>query len=171
MSHWVKLMKNKQHICLVTEGNNVTGILTLEDIFEEMQAKNREPFVADILFYNYYGWNEQGEWAETIYKLSDAEIAAIVAVFKSEPLQLGDGVYIATDWECGLIEATDDMLFRHSGPSIAKAGNSYYVSAHKDSGATTYLVPTELNPIFDKITAAFLSEFNYGEIDYTDIAV
>ena len=132
-----------------------------EDIYEEMQAKNREPFVPNILFYNYYGPNEQDEWTELTYKLSETEIAAIATVLQGEPLQLGDGVYISTDWECGLIEATDDMLFRYSGPSIAKAGNSFYVSTHKDTGATTYQVPAELNPVFEKIAAAFLSEY-YG---------
>lgn len=39
-----KLMKNKQHICLVTEGNTVTGILTLEDIFEEMVGEIEDEY-------------------------------------------------------------------------------------------------------------------------------
>ena len=37
-------MKNKQHICLVTEGNTVTGILTLEDIFEEMVGEIEDEY-------------------------------------------------------------------------------------------------------------------------------
>lgn len=143
-----------------------------EDLFEEVQAKNREPFVPNILFYNYYGPNEQGEWIELTYKLSETEVAAIATVLQGEPLQLGDGVYISTDWECGLTEATDDMLFRYSGPSIAKAGNSFYVSSYKDSGATTYQVPAELNPVFEKIAAAFLSEYyGYGYNEYIDYPV
>ena len=138
-----------------------------EDIFEEMQAKNREPFVPDTLFYSYYGYDENKEWTELNYKLSLEEVAAIAEVLKGEPLQLGDGIYLSTDWSFGLTEATDDLLFRHDGPSIAKTGDTFYVSTYKDSGATTYQVPQELNSIFEKISAAYLSEL-YGEFRYMD---
>lgn len=134
-----------------------------EDIFEEMQAKNREPFVPDTLFYSYITWDEHGDWKDMVYKLSLEEVAAIAEVLKGEPLQLGDGIYISSDWEFGLTEATEDMLFRHSGPSIHKAGNTFYVSAYKDTGATTYQVPEELNPIFDKLSAAYRKEFYHEE--------
>ncbi|MBR5529481.1 MAG: hypothetical protein IKU57_03295 [Oscillospiraceae bacterium] len=133
-----------------------------EDIFEEMQTKNREPFVPDTLFYTYTYCDKNGEWQDKDYVLSQEEVAAIAEVLKGDPLQLGDGVYISSDWEFGLTEATADLLFRHSGPSIHKAGNSFYVSTHKDTGATTYQVPAELNPIFEKITAAYLAEI-YGD--------
>lgn len=134
-----------------------------EDIFEEMQAKNREPFVPDTLFYNYYSYDQNGEWVDTIYRLSQEEVAAIAEALKGEPLQLGDGLYIGSDWEFGLTEATNDLLFQHSGPSISKAGNSFYLSVYSsgDGRATTYQVPEELNPIFDKISAAYLSEFYF----------
>lgn len=132
-----------------------------EDIFDEMQTRNREPFVPDTLFYEYVTWDENGEWHNATYVLSLEEVSAIAEVLKGEPLQLGDGIYISSDWEFGLTEATDDLLFRHSGPSIAKAGNSFYLSTYKDTGATTYKVPAELNPIFEKISAAYLSEY-YG---------
>jgi len=39
-----KLMKNKQHICLVTEGTRITGILTLEDIFEELVGEIEDEY-------------------------------------------------------------------------------------------------------------------------------
>ena len=39
-----KLMKNKQHICLVTEEQKITGILTLEDIFEEMVGEIEDEY-------------------------------------------------------------------------------------------------------------------------------
>ena len=39
-----KLMKDKQHICLVTEGGKITGILTLEDIFEEMVGEIEDEY-------------------------------------------------------------------------------------------------------------------------------
>ena len=39
-----KMMKNKQHICLVTEGDKITGILTLEDIFEEMVGEIEDEY-------------------------------------------------------------------------------------------------------------------------------
>ena len=39
-----KMMKNKQHICLVTEEKTVTGILTLEDIFEEMVGEIEDEY-------------------------------------------------------------------------------------------------------------------------------
>ena len=37
-------MKNKQHICLVTEEQKITGILTLEDIFEEMVGEIEDEY-------------------------------------------------------------------------------------------------------------------------------
>ena len=39
-----KLMKNKQHICLVTDDKKITGILTLEDIFEEMVGEIEDEY-------------------------------------------------------------------------------------------------------------------------------
>ena len=39
-----KMMKSKQHICLVTEEGKITGILTLEDIFEEMVGEIEDEY-------------------------------------------------------------------------------------------------------------------------------
>ena len=39
-----QLMKTKQHICLVTDGETVTGILTLEDIFEELVGEIEDEY-------------------------------------------------------------------------------------------------------------------------------
>lgn len=39
-----QLMKNKQHICLVTDEEQITGILTLEDIFEEMVGEIEDEY-------------------------------------------------------------------------------------------------------------------------------
>ena len=39
-----KLMKTKQHICLVTDDDKITGILTLEDIFEEMVGEIEDEY-------------------------------------------------------------------------------------------------------------------------------
>ena len=64
-----------------------------EDIYEDMQARNREPFVPDTLFYEYLTWDENGEWHDTVYKLSDAEVTAIAEVLKGLALSLiGAGV-------------------------------------------------------------------------------
>ncbi len=39
-----QLMKTKQHICLVTDENKITGILTLEDIFEELVGEIEDEY-------------------------------------------------------------------------------------------------------------------------------
>ncbi len=39
-----KLMKAKQHICLVTDDDKITGILTLEDIFEELVGEIEDEY-------------------------------------------------------------------------------------------------------------------------------
>ena len=39
-----QLMKTKQHICLVTDGEKITGILTLEDIFEELVGEIEDEY-------------------------------------------------------------------------------------------------------------------------------
>ena len=39
-----QLMKTKQHICLVTEEDKITGILTLEDIFEELVGEIEDEY-------------------------------------------------------------------------------------------------------------------------------
>lgn len=130
-----------------------------EDLFEEIQAKNREPFVPDVLFYNYYAYDKNGEWTDMVYTLSVEEAAAIAEVVKGEPLQLGDGVYLSTDWELGLTEATEDMLFRYSGPSLCKAGNSLYISTYGEDGATTYHVPEKYNDLLENMAKHYLAEF------------
>ena len=39
-----QLMKAKQHICLVTDDDKITGILTLEDIFEELVGEIEDEY-------------------------------------------------------------------------------------------------------------------------------
>ena len=39
-----KMMKERQHICLVTDDEQITGILTLEDIFEEMVGEIEDEY-------------------------------------------------------------------------------------------------------------------------------
>ena len=39
-----QLMKTKQHICLVTDEGKITGILTLEDIFEELVGEIEDEY-------------------------------------------------------------------------------------------------------------------------------
>ncbi len=39
-----QLMKTKQHICLVTDDDQITGILTLEDIFEELVGEIEDEY-------------------------------------------------------------------------------------------------------------------------------
>ncbi len=39
-----KMMKERQHICLVTDDDQITGILTLEDIFEEMVGEIEDEY-------------------------------------------------------------------------------------------------------------------------------
>ena len=63
-----KLMKNKQHICLVTEGNTVTGILTLEDIFEEMVGEIEDEYDFFLAYIRPFG---DGLIASATAKMSD----------------------------------------------------------------------------------------------------
>ena len=130
-----------------------------EDLFEEMQARNREPFIPDVLFYNYCGYDKNGEWKEMVYTLTLEEAAAIAEVVKGEPLKLGDGVYLGTDWAVGLTEASEDLVFRYSGPSLCKAGNSLYINTYGEDGATTYQVPEKYNDLLENMAKYYLAEF------------
>lgn len=130
-----------------------------EDLFEEMQAKNREPFSPEVLFYEYYAYNiHTYQYEDRIYTLSEEEIAAIRDVQQNTaPLQLGNGIYISFDWEVPLTAATKDMLFRHEGPTIGIAQNTYYLNVYTDGQAVTYQVPESYNPVFNQITVAYMT--------------
>lgn len=50
-----KLMANKQHICLVTDEGKVTGILTLEDIFEELVGEIEDEYDFSLAYIRPFG--------------------------------------------------------------------------------------------------------------------
>ena len=50
-----KLMANKQHICLVTDEGKVTGILTLEDIFEELVGEIEDEYDFSFAYIRPFG--------------------------------------------------------------------------------------------------------------------
>ena len=126
-----------------------------EDIFEEIQAKNRESFVPDTIFYTYYVYTGEGNYESKLYILTPEEVAAIDAVCQTQPLQLTDGMYISYDWGMGLTAATEDLLFQYGGPSIFQANNTYYMEIYGDYGSTTYQVPEEYNATFAHILDAY----------------
>ncbi len=50
-----KLMANKQHICLVTDDGKTTGILTLEDIFEELVGEIEDEYDFSLAYIRPFG--------------------------------------------------------------------------------------------------------------------
>ena len=50
-----KLMANKQHICLVTDEDKITGILTLEDIFEELVGEIEDEYDFSLAYIRPFG--------------------------------------------------------------------------------------------------------------------
>lgn len=50
-----KLMANKQHICLVTDEEKITGILTLEDIFEELVGEIEDEYDFSLAYIRPFG--------------------------------------------------------------------------------------------------------------------
>lgn len=50
-----KLMANKQHICLVTDDGKITGILTLEDIFEELVGEIEDEYDFSLAYIRPFG--------------------------------------------------------------------------------------------------------------------
>ncbi len=136
-----------------------------EDLFEEIQAKNRQPFVPETLFYTCYAFNEElGEPQETIYTLSDAEVAAIGEVTAGQPLELADGMYLSTDWEVSLTGATRDLLFRdYDGPCIQKAGDALYISTYDQEGVTTYQVPEKHKALLEAAAKLYVDTYYFSE--------
>ncbi len=131
-----------------------------EELFPEVQAKNREPFSPDILSYHYYTIDNLGQFNDEIYILSEEETAAIKDVLENTaPLQLGDGIYISYDWSMGLNVSTKDMLFHHPGPGINKAGSTYYLDIYTGNQSLTYQVPNHYNALFENMTVAFVRCF------------
>ncbi|MBR5151547.1 MAG: HlyC/CorC family transporter [Elusimicrobiaceae bacterium] len=49
------LMANKQHICLVTDEETITGILTLEDIFEELVGEIEDEYDFSLAYIRPFG--------------------------------------------------------------------------------------------------------------------
>ncbi len=50
-----KLMATKQHICLVTDDGKITGILTLEDIFEELVGEIEDEYDFSLAYIRPFG--------------------------------------------------------------------------------------------------------------------
>ena len=50
-----KLMTHKQHICLVTDEGKITGILTLEDIFEELVGEIEDEYDFSLAYIRPFG--------------------------------------------------------------------------------------------------------------------
>ncbi len=63
-----QLMKTKQHICLVTDGEKITGILTLEDIFEELVGEIEDEYDFSSAYIRPFG---QSVLASTAAKMTD----------------------------------------------------------------------------------------------------
>lgn len=152
---------------LFCQNHRTGGWYCRESVYEDVQARNRAPFVPEILFYNYYTYDAKGEYQDIIYTLSPEEVAALRAVISGEPLQLGDGMYITYDWEMGLTEATKDLLFCYSGPTVCKAGNTLYVNTYGEDGSKTYQVPEAYNAILESMAKCYLDAFYYE--DYDDV--
>lgn len=131
-----------------------------EKLYEEVQAKNRSPFLPDTLYYGYHVYTEDGGEYK-IYVLSDKEWDAINAVLELEPVKLSDGMYISYDWGLGLQAATKDLLFTNGGPSIHIAGDTFYVEVYRETGSVTYQVPEEYNDIFTGIVKASADAYYY----------
>lgn len=63
-----QMMKAKQHICLVTDDDRITGILTLEDIFEEMVGEIEDEYDFFLAYIRPFG---DGLIASATAKMSD----------------------------------------------------------------------------------------------------
>lgn len=131
-----------------------------EDAFEEIQTKNKEPFVADKIYYDYHIFDEEGEYQEKMYVLSEEEVAAINETMKTEPVELSGGLYISTDWDIPLMVASNDLLFRYSGPTISIADGTYYLNIYEKEQEATYRVPEKYNALFALMVAAY-AEANF----------
>ena len=68
-----QLMKTKQHICLVTDENTITGILTLEDIFEELVGEIEDEYDFSAAYIRPFG---QSLLVSTAAKMADVFTAA-----------------------------------------------------------------------------------------------
>ncbi len=66
-----QLMKTKQHICLVTDESTITGILTLEDIFEELVGEIEDEYDFSAAYIRPFG--------ESIVVSANAKIADVFA--------------------------------------------------------------------------------------------
>lgn len=132
-----------------------------EDVFEETQAKNRDPYLPDTLYYEYYEYKGNGVDEHNLYVLSAKEYDAINKVLEGDPLELGDGMYLSYDWGMGLTASTKDLLFRHEGPDIQKAGETYYLVIYRENGPITYKVPEEYKEIFDGMLENYAKTYYY----------
>jgi putative hemolysin len=79
------LMTNKQHICLVTDGDNITGILTLEDIFEELVGEIEDEYDFSLAYVRPFG----PAWlASATAKMSDVFAALSLPVPQDLPANI-----------------------------------------------------------------------------------
>ena len=134
----------------------------------EISKRMQENFETETVCYHYMVWEDAENWmpAEYEYVLTDEQMQALETLTANvEPQILGRGMYLEYDWYIDLEACSADMLFRRDGGQIAVAGDTYYLVMEENDQQHAFQVPDGMVSIFDEITEAYHSAYDYPEYD------
>lgn len=127
-----------------------------EDRYEELAKRLQEPFQGDMLYYSYWFFDENGEYGEQLYRLTDEEWGVLRQVLETaEPLEMDAGWKLAYDATVTLVESSEDRLFSREFLELMVCGDTYYLRLKLDPReSVTYQVPEEAAPFMAQIMEA-----------------
>jgi len=125
-----------------------------EDVFDQVCQRLKEPFVPDVVLYEYWSYEED---AFCTYTLTQEQKDAIELVAQTvEPTALTQGLTVRYDWSVALEECSEDLLLRRgAGVTIAGVESMYYLILQTGTQDLVFPVPAGCTAIFDEMMAAF----------------
>ena len=141
-----------------------------EDMHGQVSQKIRDGWEYTKVYYEYMVYTEEDSWDFEMhtYMLTQEQVEALEFLTENvEPQTLGEGMSLQTDWGVYLSECSEDSLFHRDSGHISVAGSTYYLVLEDNGKQVAFQVPEGMVSVFDEITEAYRSAYDYPEADQT----
>jgi len=138
-----------------------------EDMHQQLSKTIREGWEYTKVYYEYIVYTEDSwEYEEREYMLTQEQVEALEFLTTNvEPQVLGEGINLQSDWGVSLQECSEDELFHRDSGRILAAGSTYYLLLEDNDKQVAFQVPDGMAGVFDEITEAYISAYDYPEAD------